>query len=292
MVFMQLFVNSLIIGSIYALVAAGFSLIYTTNKFLHIAHGVSIALGGYLLFLFFNLLGLPFAGACIIAIVLTSLIGLAMYQFVYLPLQKKKASTIILLIASLAILILVQNLIQLFFGANVKSIDYLKVREGISVFGAIITPLQIIIVLIALTLFVLLYLFMKKTTLGKNMRAVSDNKELASIIGIDYKKVAGASFLLGSMLAAVAGILIGMEQNIEPVMGTQLIIKGFTASIIGGIGSVAGVIPGAYILGFAENFGIWYLPSGYKDAIAFGLLFLFLLFRPQGLFGLKKGVKQ
>ena len=124
------------------------------------------------------------------------------------------------------------------------------------------------------------------------MRAVADNKELASIVGINPKKIAIYSFLIGSALAGIAGILIGLEQNMDPTMGTELMIKGFTGAIIGGIGSVAGAIPGSYLLGIAENFGIWYLPSGYKDAIAFVLLFIFLLFKPEGLFGVIKGVKE
>jgi len=124
-----------------------------------------------------------------------------------------------------------------------------------------------------------------------NMRAVADNKELASIVGIDHRRVSDYAFFIGSSLAGIAGILIGLEQNLEPVMGTSLMIKGFTGAIIGGITSVPASIIGSYLLGLVENFGIWYLPSGYKDAIAFTLLFLFLLFRPSGMFGIDKGVK-
>ena len=149
----------------------------------------------------------------------------------------------------------------------------------------------VLIIIISIILVFFLYWFMKHTKLGRDMRAVADNKELASIVGINYRRVADYSFLIGSFLAGLAGILIGMEQNLQPVMGTNLIIKGFTGAIIGGITSVPGAIVGSYILGFAENYGIWFLPSGYKDAIAFGLLFIFLLFKPSGLFGMDKGVK-
>ena len=124
------------------------------------------------------------------------------------------------------------------------------------------------------------------------MRAVSDNKELANVIGIDSRRVSDYSFIIGSCLAGVAGILIGLEQNLEPVMGTSLMIKGFTGSIIGGITSVPSSVLGSYIVGLVENYGIWYLPSGYKDAIAFVLLFIFLLFKPTGLFGINKGWKK
>jgi len=129
---------------------------------------------------------------------------------------------------------------------------------------------------------------MKKTKIGKAMRAVADNKDVAEICGISSNKIFAWSFAIGSVIAGIAGILVALEQNLEPVMGTNLMIKGFTAAIIGGVGSVPGAVLGAFLLGFAENFGIWFLPSGYKDAIAFVILFIFLLFRPQGILGIKK----
>ncbi len=120
------------------------------------------------------------------------------------------------------------------------------------------------------------------------MRAVADNKDMAEVIGISSEKIYSAVFMVGSAVAGIVAILVGLEQNLEPTMGTNLMIKGFTAAIIGGIGSVPGAILGSYLLGFAENFGIWFLPSGYKDAIAFIILFIFLLFRHQGILGIKK----
>ena len=117
------------------------------------------------------------------------------------------------------------------------------------------------------------------------------NPELASIVGINKEKIINYSFFIGSCLAGVAGILIGLEQSIEPTMGTHLMIKGFTGAVIGGITSVPGAVLGSYLLGFAENIGVWFLPSGYKDAIAFILLFIILLVKPKGLFGIDQGVK-
>jgi branched-chain amino acid transport system permease protein len=120
------------------------------------------------------------------------------------------------------------------------------------------------------------------------MRAVADNKDVAEVLGISAEKIYSWSFIIGSFIAAIAGILIGLDQNLEPTMGTSLMIKGFTAAIIGGVGSVPGSILGSFFLGLVENFGIWFLPSGYKDAIAFMILFIFLLFRPQGILGAKR----
>jgi branched-chain amino acid transport system permease protein len=157
------------------------------------------------------------------------------------------------------------------------------------VLGAIITPLQLIIIATSVFLFIFLMIFMKKTKIGKAMRAVSDNKEVAEILGIPSEKIYAYSFVIGSLIAGIAAILVGMEQNIEPTMGTNLMVKGFTGAILGGIGSVPGSVLGSLLLGIIENLGIIYLPSGYKDAIAFLILFIFLLFRPQGILGIKKG---
>lgn len=292
MVFAQLFANGLIAGSIYALVACGFSLIYATNRFMHFAHGVSVTASAYLLLLFFSLLGLPFWLAVLLTIIASSILGWLTFRLVYLPLQKRRASNIILLIASLGILILMENIILLAFGSDVKTIPYIPVAKGIEILGAIITPLQFFIIGVSVVLLVGLYFIMQKTTLGKHMRAVSDAPELASVIGINRVRIGDYSFILGSFLASIAGILIALEQNLQPTMGTFLIIKGFTGAVIGGITSVPAAVLGSYVLGLVENFGIWYLPSGYKDAIAFALLFFFLLFKPTGLFGINKGVKK
>ena len=286
--FTQLLINSLIAGAIYALVASGFSLIYSTCKFVHFAHGSVVAVAAYSLYFLFSSLGLNFWLAIILTIVFAGFFGWLVNKIVYEPLRKKKASSVILLIASVALLILIESLILILFGADVKTIGFIKIAKGLEIAGGIITPLQIIIIITSLVLLLLLFLLMKKTKIGKAMRAVADNKEVAEIVGISAKKIYAWSFIIGSAIAGVAGILVGLEQNLEPTMGINLIIKGFTGAIIGGIGSVPGAVLGAFLLGFAENFGIWFLPSGYKDAIAFVILFIFLILRPQGILGLKK----
>ena len=291
MIFNQLVFNSLIIGSIYALVACGFSLIYATNSFVHFAHGASVVASAYFLYVGFHTWHLPFVVSCLLTLIFSALLGLAMHRVVYRPLQDRGSSNIVLLVASVGLLTLIENTVLLVFGADVKSLGYLPVREGMNLLGAVITPLQIVIIIVSLILMVLLYVFMQHTTLGRDMRAVADHKELASIVGIDEKKIASYAFMLGSALAGIAGIFISLEQNLEPSMGTTLMTKGFTGAVIGGVTSVPAAILGSYLLGFAENFGIWYLPSGYKDAIAFTLLFLFLLFKPTGIFGIEMGVK-
>jgi len=285
--FFQLLINGLIAGAIYALVASGFSLIYSTCKFIHFAHGATIAFSAYFLYFLFSGLGLSFWPSVILAIIFGALLGWLMNKFIYKKLRKRKASNVILLIASFALLILLESLILMLFGADVKTIGYIKIAKGLEFLGAIITPLQIVIIVVSIILLILLWIFMKRTKIGKAMRAVADNKEVAEVVGISAEKIYSWSFIVGSAIAGIAGILVGLEQNLEPTMGTNLMIKGFTGAIIGGIGSVPGAVLGSFLLGIVENFGIWFLPSGYKDAIAFTLLFIFLLFRHQGILGIK-----
>jgi len=292
MIAMQLLINSLIAGAIYALVASGFSLIYSTTKIIHFAHGAIIAISAYFLYFLYSILGLNFGFAVILTIIFSAIAGYFSDFLIYKPLRKRKASSIMLLIASVALLILIESIILILFGADVKTIGFIKIAKGIEIFSAIITPLQIFIIVSSIALLLFLFIFMKKTKIGKAMRAVADNKEIAEVVGISSEKIFAYAFIIGSFIAGIASILVGLEQNIEPMMGTNLMIKGFTGAIIGGIGNVPGAILGSFLLGFAENFGIWFLPSGYKDAIAFIILLIFLLFKPEEILGIKKESKK
>ena len=284
----QLLLNGIIAGAIYALVASGFSLIYSVTKFMHFAHGAVLATGAYFLFLFSSILGWHPVISIVLTLIAACCVGLGMDWLVYRPLRNRKASSAVLLIASIALMILVNSTLLLIFGANVKTLPLAKYNPVYNFLTMRITTIQIIIILVALILLLFLWWLMKKTRLGKAMRAIADNKDVAQTVGINPENVYFATFLLGSFLAGIAGIMIGLEQNLFPQMGVSLIIKGFTGAVIGDISVVHGSVLGSFVLGIVENIGIWFLPSGYKDAIAFVLLFLFLLIRPQGLLG-KKG---
>lgn len=292
MIFVQLLINGIIAGSIYALVASGFSVIYSTNRFAHFAHGAVIAVGAYILYSLFTLGGLNFYVAAVLTVLASGVLGGIIYWVLYRPLKRRNASAAILLIASLGLLILLENTMQIIFGADVKTLGFLKIAKGMEIFGAIITPLQVVIVAVALILLVSLWIFVHYSQLGKKMLAVADNPDLADVSGINPDRIQLAAFVVGSGLAGVASVLIALEQNIEPTMGMSLIVSGFTGAIIGGVTSLPGAVLGSYILGLVENFGIWYLPSGYKGAIAFGLLFIFLIFRPTGILGINKGARE
>ncbi len=279
----QLILNGIIAGAIYALVASGFSLIYSVTKFMHFAHGAVLALGAYFLYAFAVSAGLNFWLAVILTLICSCISGVAMDWLVYRPLRKRKASSAVLLIASIALMTFVNAVVLAVWGADVKTIP--TKNPVFDVFGARVTFIQVLIIIVSALLLLALWFLMKKTKLGKAMRAVADNKDVAQTVGINPERIYTYTFIIGSFLAGVAGILIGIEQNLYPQMGISLVIKGFTGAVIGSLASVPGSVLGSLILGLVENIGIWWLPSGYKDAIAFVLLFVFLLFKPTGLLG-------
>jgi len=283
----QLILNGIIAGGIYALIAIGFSMTYGLLRFLNLAHGSLYVVGAYLAYLFFSL-GMPIVAAFILAVIGGAIVGVAMNYSVYKPLRRRKSNSLIMLLASLGIFIFVENLIIALFGAEVKTIRTGPIIQGMDFFGAIITQTQVIIILVAFVTLLIVEVFLQKTKAGKAMRATADNKSVAQVIGINVERITTYTFALASALAASAGVLIAIEQNLEPTMGLNVIIKGFTASVVGGLGNVRGAVAGAFLLGLVENIGIWFLPSGYKDAIAFVVLVAFLLFRSQGLFGRKE----
>jgi len=288
----QLVSNGIIAGSIYALVAIGFTIIYRTVKFFHFAHGVIYATGAYLAYTFFILLKINPLFSFFLSIVLTSIIGIAIDRIVYYPLRKCSAPSLVYLIASFGVFIFIQNLLQLIFGAQIFTLRTGPVKEGHHILGAVITDIQILIIVASFALFFLGWLFIQKTKLGKAIRAVADDPIGARVVGVNSEKVILTAFAIGSALAGAAGILISLETNIEPTMGLNAILKGIIASIIGGIGSIPGALFGGLFLGLAENLGIWKIQAGWKDAIAFAILIIFLLLRPSGIMGIKTKKEQ
>jgi branched-chain amino acid transport system permease protein len=283
----QIVFNGIIAGCIYALIAVGFTVIYRTLKFFHFAHGVVYAAGAYLAYTFIVLLNINPLISFLLSIIVTGLLGVLIDKFVYLPLRKKKSSNLVFLLASFGVFIFLQNIIQIIFGAQILTIRTRAIKVGHHILGAMVTDNQILIIISSLVLFFLCWLFIQKTKLGKAIRAVADDPIGARVSGINSEKIIMAVFAIGSALAGVAGILVSLETNIEPTMGFNAVLKGIIACIIGGIGSIPGALLGGLFLGLAENLGIWQIQAGWKDAIAFGILILFLLFRPSGIMNVK-----
>ena len=283
----QLLLNSLIASSIYILVAVSFSLIYQTNRFFHFAHAVVFTFGAYFTYLFHKMLHLPFYIAIPIAVTFSTIVGCSIELGVYRNLRRKNAPPIVLLLASLGLYIVLQNTISMLFGDETKSLRSGEVQEGLLIFGARITPIQVVIIITSILLVILVAIWLKKSIMGKAMRAVANDPELALISGIDSDRVILYTFAIGSALAGIAGILVSLDVDMTPTMGMNALMMGVVVVIIGGTGSIPGIALGALLLGFAQHFGVWKISSQWQDAIAFIILFVFLLVRPQGFFGKK-----
>jgi branched-subunit amino acid ABC-type transport system permease component len=203
--------------------------------------------------------------------------------------REKRASGMVMLVASLGLFTALQAIIAIIFTSQFQTISTNFGESKVyNIFGGIITETQLIILAAAILITLVLGLSMKYTKFGKAVKAISDDVEVAKIVGINANKIIAKVFFIGSMIAGVAGIAIGFDTGIEPTMGMNLLLKGVIASIIGGVGNVYGGVLGAFFLGFVENFGIWKISGEWKDAIAFGVLILFLIFKPGGIMG-KKG---
>lgn len=282
----QILINSLIAGSVYALVASGLTFIYSTSRIFHLAHGVVILFGAYIFHFVWIEQGLSPALGVFLSILGSVAIGLLMNELVYEQQRKRHAKRMAYLISTIALLMLGTSVIVLVFNTSLKSFG---IQTAVYRWNNLnITLLQIILLFSSFFLLLFLAAIVKYTKFGKAMRATADNGEVAEIMGINTKQIRRLSFGIGSLLASIAGILIGLEFNLDPNMGVYLAIKGFTAMVIGGVGSIGGAIFGAFLVGFFEQIAVWYFGAGWKNSISFVLLFLFLLLRPQGFFGLKK----
>lgn len=285
--YLQLAVNSLITGSIYALASLGLSLSYGILKILNFAHGHLMMAGAYLYYLFLVELGFGVPASLCLTLLGSAAIGFLTLQIVVRPFLG--LSPLLPFVTTLALATVLESLAALLFGVNTKSYPF--IAESLKFGGIYITNLQIGIILIALLLLILVPLFVFGTPLGRSARAVAERPESTAALGGDSRWVLSFWFILSVILAAAAGILVGYETNLQPTMGAIYTLKAFAALILGGLGSIWGVIAGAYCLGFLENFGIGVevfgmsIPSGYKDAFAFAIVLLVLLVKPGGLFG-------
>lgn len=280
----QLILNSIIAGAIYTLVALGFNLIYGATKFFNLAHGIMAAIGGYAVFYFTKTLGLDVYVAIVLGVALAGLVGFGLDKLIYLPLRRRKASNMVLLVASLGAMIALQAIIAILFSSQFKTLSQdVTTQKLFTILGGVITLTQLVILLFAALVMAGLVALLYKTQFGKAVRAISDDEEVARIIGINTNKIIGYVFFVGSAIAGLTGILVGFDVGIEPTMGLSLLLKGVIASIVGGVGNIYGGVLGAFFLGFVENFGIWKISGEWKDAIAFALLITFLIFRPRGI---------
>jgi len=285
----QLITNGIIAGSIYAMFAVGLAMVYGVFKFINFSHGELITWGAYLTLMFSSPpFALPFYIAAIPALLLTVAIGFAQDWFVYKPLRQ--SNPIAILIASIGLSYMLRNGIRLCWGSDLQTFD-LPLSAGILLGGIYITKIQILMVLSAIIFLSILYLLLTKTLLGKSLRAVSDNMELADIMGINMKKVTCTIWVLASLFAGSGGILLALDTSLDPMMGMNNLIKAFAAVLLGGAGNIWGALIGGLFIGIVENISVAFISPDYKDFVSYALIFLLLLLKPKGIFGIAEGVR-
>lgn len=282
----QLLVNGLINGSHYALLGIGFGFIFAPTKITHFAYGPIYAIAAYGAWAASTLLGLPLAFAIPAGIAACALAGVASYVFLYRSFERRASKPMVILIASLGLFIVLENLIGIFFGTDTKVVP--NVPSDVILLGPIVfTSLQAAQVICLLLVSAALYAFLTLTRYGKAVMAMTDNLEMARIIGIDTTRVSLVAFALGSAISAIPAILILLKEGATPHMGFIAVFMGFVTMIVGGAGSMRGAVLGGLALGLVENAGMWKLPTEWQSVIAFVALFLVLVFKPTGLFGIK-----
>ncbi len=290
--FIQQLINGITWGSIYALIALGYTMVYGVLKLINFAHSDVYMVGAFVGYYSSHWLGiadnpsLPKAFLImVISMLFCSTLGVVIERLAYRPLRK--SSRLTALITAIGVSLLLENGGQLVFGADPKFFPQLiQGKEIFSESGIVISNLQLIVLLGSLTLMALLQLIVFKTKTGKAMRAVSFNREVASLMGVSTDKIISITFALGSALAGAAGVLVSLTNpKIDPIMGLLPGLKAFVAAVLGGIGNIPGAMLGGLVIGVAEVMTVGYLSSTFRDAIAFGILIAILIFRPAGLLG-------
>lgn len=290
MIVFQFLVNGIVGGAIYALMALGFAIVYNTSKIFHVAHGAVYTLAGYVLFLVGARLGLPFLPAALVTVALVALVGSLLELLVYRPLRRRGAGLAAYMISSLGLFIFLQNLMAAIFGT-----ETVVIRQGpLEAFdlGVVtFTSLHVVALATSLAVFVGLQVFFRRSRLGKEMRALSNNAELALTVGINVDRLYLFILALGSGLAALASIFVSLDVGVRPDMGFTIVLVAAVAVIVGGVGYLPGAAIGAFILGLVQNLAVIEISAAWQNTIAFAILVLFLLFRPRGIFGKKLAVR-
>ena len=287
MSFISYLVNGLSLGSVYAIIALGYTMVYGIAKMLNFAHGDIIMVGAYVALLSMTQAGMPPAAAVLAAAVICTVLGVVIERIAYKPLRNA-SSSLAVLITAIGVSYLLQNLALLIFGANPQTFSSVITWKGITLAGGSLSISGVTIVTIAVCIVIMIALvaFVQKTKPGQAMRAVSEDKGAAQLMGINVNGTIALTFAIGSALAAIAGVLLcSAYPSLTPYTGAMPGIKAFVAAVFGGIGSIQGAFIGGLLLGIIEILGRAYISSQMADALVFAVLIIVLLVKPTGLLG-------
>ena len=282
----QTLISGLSLGSIYALIALGYTMVYGIAKMLNFAHGDIIMVGAYAVITAVFTMGLPPFIAILISIALCAMLGIVIEFLAYRPLRQ--AQPLAVLITAIGVSYLLQNLALLIYGSEQKAFPTIVALPTVHIGGVYIDGITLATLVVTAVIMVALSLFINKTRMGKAMRAVSEDKEAAELMGISVNRTITVTFAIGSALAGVAAIFYGAAYTyIRPTTGAMPGIKAFTAAVFGGIGSIPGAMLGGILLGVIEQLSKTYISTLWADAIVFGVLVVVLVVKPTGLLGKK-----
>ena len=288
MTFLSYLISGISLGSVYAIIALGYTMVYGIAKMLNFAHGDVIMVGGYMSFIATSTLGWPPLAAIALAMAVCTVLGVVIEQLAYKPLRS--ATSLAVLITAIGVSYFLQNAALLIWSSNPKSFTSLVQFDSLKLFDGRLSISSVSIVTVAACIVIMIVLswIIGKTKIGKAMRAVSEDKEAAQLMGIGVNKTISITFAIGSALAAIAGVLLCSAYPIlMPTTGSMPGIKAFTAAVFGGIGSIPGAMLGGILLGIIEIFGKAYISTQLSDAIVFAVLIIVLLVKPTGLLGKK-----
>ncbi|WP_460176190.1 branched-chain amino acid ABC transporter permease [Thermodesulfovibrio hydrogeniphilus] len=289
-VFLQFLFSGLTAGAVYALVGISLNIVYNSTSIINLAQGEFVVLGGLGMWYFLEHLQLPFFLSFLLTITVAALLGLLMERLTIRPLIKK-ANLLLMIMVTIAVSILLKGLLMFKFGKDPYAYAPFTEGEPINIFGAVISQQILWVIGITFSLILLLNLFFNKTLLGKAMRACSLDTKAARLMGINVSRIVMLSFVISAIIGAVAGIAITPITLMEYDKGAILTVKGFTAAILGGLGTSKGAVFGGFLLGILESLTAGYIHSGIKDAVALLLLLIVLFFKPAGIFGSKEVIK-
>ena len=287
MSFISYLINGISLGSVYAIIALGYTMVYGIAKMLNFAHGDVIMIGGYVVLVAMTSMGIPSIAAVLLAVVVCTLLGVVIERVAYKPLRNA-SSNLAVLITAIGVSYLLQNIALLLFGANTKSFTSVVTIPALKLAGGqlIISGETIVTIITCIIIMVALMLFIKKTRAGQAMLAVSEDKGAALLMGINVNGTIALTFAIGSGLAAIAGVLLcSAYPSLNPYTGAMPGIKAFVAAVFGGIGSIPGAFIGGILLGIIEILGKAYISSQLADAIVFAVLIIVLLVKPTGIMG-------
>ena len=283
---LQHLINGISIGSVYAIIALGYTMVYGIAKMLNFAHGDVIMVGAYISFCVTNYLHLPVFVSILASVAVCTVLGIVIEALAYKPLRGTPSLAV--LITAIGVSYFLQNSAQLIWGSAPKNFTSIVGLKPIMLFDGriVITDEVLVTVLVSILVMICLTLFTGKTRMGKAMRAVSEDRDAAQLMGINVNQTISITFAIGSALAAVAGVLLcSTVPTLMPTTGSMPGIRAFTAAVFGGIGSIPGAMIGGILLGVIEALSKAYLPNQFSDAIVFGVLILVLLVKPTGLLG-------